>query len=82
MTRENLPHLSRIGGPRHVSMEMEVRDGKRKAISSRAFSLFYDCVEDARSHGAKIDLDRVHQEIAAANVNTKLVTESSKSSRM
>lgn len=63
-------------------MEMEVRDGKRKAISSRAFSLFYDCVEDARSHGAKIDLDRVHQEIAAANVNTKLVTESSKSSRM
>ena len=56
-------------------------DGKRKAVSSRAFSLFYDCVEDARSHGAKIDLDRVHQEFAAVNVNTKLVTASPKSAR-
>ena len=38
------------------------KDGKRK--SDRAFELFYDCVEDARSHGGDIDLEHVHQEIA------------------
>ena len=51
-------------------------DGKRK--SSRAFELFYDCVEDARSHGADIDLERAHTEIASAKLNTKIVAESVK----
>lgn len=53
-------------------------NGKRKSASSRAFELFYDCVEDARSHGAEVDLDRVHQQIAGENVNTKFVAESSR----
>ena len=48
-------------------------DGKRK--SSRAFELFYDCVEDARNHGAKIDLDHAHTEIAEEKVNTKYVAQ-------
>ena len=52
-------------------------DGKRKSASTRAFELFYDCVEDARSHGADIDLDRAHHEIAGENVHTKFVAESS-----
>lgn len=56
-------------------------NGKRKSTSSRAFELFYDCVEDARSHGADVNLDRVHEEIAAANVNTKFVADSSRTSR-
>jgi hypothetical protein len=53
-------------------------DGKRKSSSSRAFELFYDCVEDARSHGAEIDLDHAHQQIAGENVNMKFVAESSR----
>lgn len=52
------------------------KDGKRK--SSRAFDLFYDCVEDARNHGGNIDLDRVHEEIAGATLNLKIVAESSR----
>ena len=54
-------------------------DGKRKSGSTRAFDLFYDCVEDARNHGADVDLDHAHQEIAGANVNTRFVAESSRS---
>ena len=50
-------------------------DGKRKSASKQAFELFYDCVEDARSHGAAIDLDRAHREIAGENVNTRFVAE-------
>ena len=42
-------------------------DGKRKSTSTRAFELFYDCVEDARKHGAEVDLDHVHRHIADAN---------------
>ncbi len=38
-------------------------DGKQK--SDRTFELFYECVEDARSHGANVDLDHVHREISA-----------------
>jgi hypothetical protein len=49
------------------------RDGKRK--SSRAFELYYDCVQDARSHGVDVDLDRAHHEIAAATVNVKIVAQ-------
>jgi len=48
-------------------------DGKRK--SARSFELFYDCVEDARSHGADIDLDRAHNEIAGEKLNTKFVAD-------
>jgi hypothetical protein len=54
-------------------------EGKRKTGSTRAFELFYDCVEDARNHGADVDLDHVHQEIAGAVVNTRFVAESSRS---
>ncbi len=52
------------------------KDGKRK--SDRAFDLFYDCVEDARSHGADIDLAQAHREIAGANLNLKIVAESAR----
>jgi hypothetical protein len=48
-------------------------DGKRR--SSRAFDLFYDCVEDARSHGNDVDVERAHQEIAGAKLNLKLVSD-------
>ena len=53
-------------------------DGKRKSSSSRAFELFYDCVEDARNHGGDIDLERAHREIADADVNAEFVAESSR----
>ena len=56
-------------------------DGKRKSASSRAFDMFYDCVEDARNHGADIDLDRVPGEIADERVNSQIVAESTKSQR-
>ena len=56
-------------------------DGKKKSASSRAFDLFYDCVEDARNHGADIDLDRVPGEIADERANSQIVAESSKSQR-
>lgn len=56
-------------------------DGKRKSGSSRAFDLYYDCVEDARSHGANIDLERIPDEIADATVNSQIVAESSKGHR-
>ena len=42
-------------------------DGKRKSTSSRAFELFYDCVEDARNHGVDIDLEHAHEAIAEAS---------------
>jgi hypothetical protein len=48
-------------------------EGKRKSTSSRAFELFYDCVEDMRSHGGDIDLEHAHEEIAEAH--TKSVAE-------
>ena len=44
-------------------------DGKQK--SDRAFELFYECVEDARSHGADVDLEHVHQEISAGDVKVE-----------
>jgi hypothetical protein len=47
------------------------KNGKRK--SQRAFELFYDCVEDARSHGVDVDLAQAHLEIADAIENAKLV---------
>ena len=56
-------------------------DGKKKSASSRAFELFYDCVEDARNHGADIDLERVPNEIADASVNSQIVAESAKNHR-
>jgi hypothetical protein len=48
-------------------------DGKRR--SSRAFELFYDCVEDARSHGNDVDVERAHQEIAGGKLNLKFVSD-------
>ena len=48
-------------------------DGKRK--SSRSFELFYDCVEDARSHGAEVDLDHAHNAIAEEKLNSKIVAD-------
>ena len=56
-------------------------DGKKKSASSRAFDLFYDCVEDARNHGADIDLDRVPGEIADERANSQIMAESSKNQR-
>ena len=56
-------------------------DGKKKSASSRAFELYYDCVEDARNHGADIDLDRIPGEIADERVNSQIVAESSKRPR-
>jgi hypothetical protein len=56
-------------------------EGKRKSGSSRAFDLYYDCVEDARNHGADIDLERVPDEIADASVKSQGVGESSKRQR-
>ena len=56
-------------------------EGKRKSGSSRAFDLYYDCVEDARNHGANVDLDRVPGEIADESVNSQIVAESSKRQR-
>ena len=47
-------------------------EGKRKSASTRAFDMFYDCVEDARSHGAEVDLEHVHKLIAGDNANVKL----------
>ena len=52
-------------------------EGKRKSSSNRAFDLFYDCVEDARNHGADIDLERVPDEIADDSVKTQAAAEPS-----
>jgi hypothetical protein len=49
------------------------KDGKQK--SSRSFDLFYECVEDARKHGGEVDLAHVHEEIAQATLNVKIVSE-------
>ena len=57
------------------------RDADGKQESSRAFELFYDCVEDARSHGAAIDLARIHRDIAAETLNVKIVAESEGAAR-
>lgn len=46
------------------------KDGKRN--SDREFELFYDCVEDARSHGVDVDLTQTHLDIADA-AHAKLV---------
>ena len=51
-------------------------EGERK--SSRAFEWYYDCVEDARSHGARINLDRAHEQIATANLHLKIVARSAR----
>lgn len=53
-------------------------DGRHKSSSARAFELFYDCVEDARNHGAEIDLDTAHRDIADANITAKTGAESSR----
>ena len=50
-------------------------EGKRKSASTRAFDLFYDCVEDARQHGADIDLERVPDEIADDSAKAQVVPE-------
>lgn len=50
-------------------------EGKRKSSSSRAFELFYECVEDARQNGGEVDLEHVHREIADEIVNTKYVAD-------
>lgn len=63
-------------GPGVYHWKWRCVDGKRKSASSRSFELFYDCVEDARNHGADIDLSHAHQEIANENVNTKFVSQS------
>jgi hypothetical protein len=47
-------------------------DGKKKSASARAFELFYECVEDARSHGGEVDLEHVHREIANAYAVPKM----------
>ena len=49
------------------------KDGKQK--SDRAFEMFYDCVEDARSHGGDVDLAKAHREISSANAGLKIVAE-------
>ena len=48
-------------------------DGKRKSASTRAFELFYDCVEDVRNHGGDVDLEHVHREIAKAHAKIRIV---------
>lgn len=63
--------VAATGGAFHWKWRCD--DGKRK--SSRAFELFYDCVEDARNHGARVNLDRVPGEIASANLNLKIVAD-------
>ena len=49
------------------------KDGKR--TSDRSFEMFYDCVEDARSHGGDVDLAQTHREITSANASLKIVAE-------
>jgi hypothetical protein len=56
-------------------------EGKRKSGSTRAFDLFYDCIEDARNHGADIDLERVHEHIADESAHSKIAAGSSKRAR-
>jgi len=56
-------------------------EGKRKSGSTRAFDMYYDCVEDARKHGADIDLERVPGEIADETVKSQVVKESPKRPR-
>jgi hypothetical protein len=51
-------------------------DGTRQL--SRAFELFYDCVEDARSHGARVNLERAHEAIASAKLNVKIVADAAR----
>ena len=63
-------------GPGVYHWKWRCVEGKRKSTSSRSFELFYDCVEDVRSHGGDVDLDRIHQQIADENVNAKFVAQS------
>ena len=65
--------VASAAGARPFEWRWRCKDGKRK--SSRAFELYYDCVEDARSHGVDIDLERAHHEIASATLNVKIVAE-------
>jgi hypothetical protein len=53
-------------------------EGKSKTGSTRAFELFYECVEDARRHGAEIDLEHVHRQIADAAAVPRLTAQSSR----
>jgi hypothetical protein len=66
--------VAAAGGAFHWKWRCD--DGKRK--SSRAFELFYDCVEDARSHGARVNLERAHETIAAAKLNVKIVADAAR----
>ncbi|MGZ8209679.1 MAG: hypothetical protein ACXWUH_04160 [Burkholderiales bacterium] len=49
------------------------RSGEGNRKSDREFDFFYDCVEDARSHGVHIDLSQAHLDIADAADAGKLV---------
>lgn len=62
------------GGGGSYQWKWRSDNGKHK--SSRAFDLFYDCVEDARKHGNDVDVERAHQEIAGAKLNLKFVSDS------
>ena len=62
-------------GPGVYHWKWRCVEGKKKSNSARAFELFYDCVEDVRSHGGKVDLDHVHQDIAGENANAKFVAQ-------
>lgn len=55
-------------------------EGKRQSGSSRAFDLFYECVEDARSHGVDVDLERAPDQIAES-VNVKVAAPPPKPSK-
>jgi hypothetical protein len=50
-------------------------DGKQQ--SSRAFEFFFECVEDARTHGCKVDLSHAHHDIAQATLNVRIVADGS-----
>jgi hypothetical protein len=62
-------------GPGIYHWKWRLVDGKRKAASTKSFELFYDCVEDVRSHGGEVDLDHVHQDIANDNAHVKIVSQ-------
>jgi len=44
---------------REFQWKWRFENGERE--SSRSFDLYYDCVEDARAHGAQIDLTAGHR---------------------
>jgi len=50
-------YVVRMKGPDY-QWKWRSQNGERE--STRSFSLFYDCVEDARKHGIEVDLNAVH----------------------